>query len=120
MSRVSIPTDVGLADAELTDYCRRDDELVVGIKAWNEERLLVRFREPVAMHDRGAWSVSDLCESGSQTALLQEALGYQYETIPSDHGLRVFEFLDVDGQSVLEVIAREVAVERAGREHSAG
>ena len=112
MTRTPVSTRIGFADAEITDYSKRGGELLVGVKAWNEERLVVCFEELAAMCDRGAWSVSDLCESSIQSSLLLEALEYQYDEIPEDHGMKVFEFLDNDGNPILEVIARKASVSR--------
>ena len=107
-----VPTDIGFADAEIIEYSRSSHSLVVCVKAWNEEHLLVHFEGPAAIYDRGIWSVSDLREVKAETPLLQEALAHEYDEIPKDHGLRQFQFLDVDGEPTLEIVARGVKIDR--------
>ena len=110
--RQSVPTEIDFADAEILGHSRNGEEFLVRVKAWNEERVLVQFVGTLGLRDRGAWSVSDLCQSPIETPLLLESLRYHFEVIPEDHGFHVFEFLDGDDAPVLEVIAKEVRIRR--------
>lgn len=115
VDRTPVPSDVGFADGEVTGYATRDDRLSVAVRAWNGERLVVAFSEPLGVRDRGVASIQDVCEVAGETPLLAEVLAYHYESVPDDHGLRVFQFLDLDGEPSLEVVARDVVVERDAR-----
>ena len=108
-SRRSVATPIGFADGEIVGYHRTRQDLEVHVQAWNERRLLVRFTGVVAVHERCAGSIHDLCEVG-ETPLLAESVHDQYDVVPEDHGLRSFEFTGLDGDPRLEVVAEGVEV----------
>ena len=109
--RKPVATTISFNDGEVIDYAKRGHDLIVEAKAWNAERLLVRFRGMAALRDLGVGDISDLCEAGETTSLLTDVLDRLYDILPPDHGLQCFEFLDLDGEPVFEVVAEGVAVE---------
>jgi hypothetical protein len=44
--------------------------------------------------------------------MLERGLTKQYEVVPRDHPYRCFQFLDLDGQPSLEIVAEEVQISR--------
>ncbi len=110
IKRDSVNFEIGFADGEVISYNRKNDNLIISVKAWNEKTILVLCKDLIGFFDKGAWDISDFCEVKSETNLLREVLNRQFEKPPKDHGYKVFQFLDIDDQVVIEVICSEIEI----------
>jgi hypothetical protein len=101
----SIDLDIGLADSEFISS-ERVEKFTVRIMAWNAKTLEFRFDDAIAIYDRNSGSFSDFVEVQGQSELLMDALGRAYVNMPASHPYKHFEFLDLDDEKSLGVIAR--------------
>ncbi len=110
IKRDSINFEIGFSDGEVVSYNRKDDNLEISVKAWNEKTILIICKDLIGFFDKGAWDISDFCEVKSETNLLRDTLARQFEKIPEDHGYKVFQFLDTNDQAVMEIVCSEIEI----------
>jgi len=108
--RTAIEFEVGFADSELQSYRRDGDTFVVSLVAWNKKTIRFCFADMIFVVDRGAGDISDVCEVKAASPFLDEALRIQYEDVPDDHPYRLFQFLNMDDEPSLEVVAASVEI----------
>lgn len=107
----SIDTDIGVADAELVSYFRKQNSLIVKIKAWNEVVLTFTFGDFGGLSDYGLGDISQFVEEDEMTFLLERTLKNLYEKIPVESPYKIYQFLNLDDNVVLEIIATTVQVD---------
>lgn len=108
MSTRTIELTVSLSDAELKSYSRINDELIVDIFLWNETILKIHFYEVISILDKDIGYIDDFCKMEQESAFQKEALERLYESeIQDNHGYAHFQFLNIDGDATLEIIAKE-------------
>jgi hypothetical protein len=100
----------GFADASLVRYERKEDRLVVDVKLWNEIEVSLLFSDTLSVLDRGMGDISDVVES-LESEFFDMALAYNYDVAPAQADRpRLFQFLSVDGEPALEIVAGSVSV----------
>lgn len=102
---------IGFADGQIDSYYAHDDVLVVVVEFWNAKRASISFQEPVVMHDNGAigMTLSSAKEIGD-SPLIADVLGRLYDNPPGECALVHYQFLGVDGNPVLEVVAKSCSI----------
>jgi hypothetical protein len=108
MSRSLDIAKVGFADSELLQYSSSGDELVILLKLWDERRVVVTFRGVSRVLCHASSWVAEFSEPASESSFLDAALSEVYETVPDSHPYRHYQFLGVEGESVIEVVAESV------------
>jgi hypothetical protein len=98
------------ADSEFISYKQSNLELSVEIKAWNGDCWVVAFKLFAGLLDCGAGDLSDLVEETRPNDFYGKVLSRVFEGVPAENPYRLFQFLDLDQQPVLEVIACDVDV----------
>ena len=111
MKKRSIPCDIGFADGMIQSYRKIGDVLDVHVKAWNDRQIDIRFVEVVRLLDNDAGEVCDFCEVMEKSTLFQAAIDHVYEMIPENIPYRHFQFIGIDGDSVLDVVAEAFSIE---------
>ncbi len=107
----SIDHDIGFADSHFLGYERSNNILTVRLQAWNEKNLQFIFNDTIRVVDNDANEVVDVVWNDANTELLKQALHRLYGQLPTKHPFKHFQFLDLDYQSCLDVVARECSVE---------
>ena len=103
--------DVGIswADAEVVEYCRRDDKLEVTVRTWQEELCKIIFHEVLGVYDQGVGDISALYEIGDECDFMRDILAFHYELQPSTHPYRVYRFMTVSDEcAAMEIVATRV------------
>lgn len=112
MKRSPVESPVGFADAELIAYTRDDDALVVTLSAWNEQSLVLTFRDVLRVLDNDLGDVSGFCSVAGPTEFLLGALERLYEGAPPpSHPYTQYQLLDHDDTPAFEVVAGSVDVQ---------
>lgn len=99
---------VGFADSELLQYSSSGDELVILLKLWDERHVVVTFRGVSRVLCHVSRWVAEFSELSSESSFLGDALEEMYEIRPDSHPYRHYQFLGVEGESVIEVVAESV------------
>jgi len=101
---------IGFADSALESYERVNDTVTVRVAAWNGKRLVITFRDVLALRDSLAGDLSNLVSGNeSSTGFLNEALQSNFEVIPASN-YEVYSFLNNEEEPALEVVAVECVV----------
>jgi hypothetical protein len=72
------------------------------------------------MLDSDGGDLMDLCEIIGQTEMFQAAVARVYDVVPSEVPYRHFQFVGVDGDGVLDVVAEAIEVSVLGPEADEG
>ncbi len=103
----NIHLGIGLADSELVgySYSRNNDNLIIEIKAWNENIIEITFISPILFVDKECEAMTAFRQNFSYSDIYLEALNKTYEKIPEDIPYKYFQFLNLDDEPVLEIIS---------------
>jgi len=101
----SLPSEIGFSDGEVVSYRREGDELAVVVKAWNERKIALIFKSVASFSDYGAGDISDVVEVDGSSSYMDQALKRIYEAPPANHEYHHYQFLDVSGAPVIEIVA---------------
>lgn len=112
MNTKSIEFEIGFADAEFQSYERLVEDCVVSLRTWNNQRVEALFIDTVGVLDTGVVTISDIVEVFEVTPFFEKVLSQVYETPPSNHPYHLFQFLNVDGEASLEVIATSISLKK--------
>lgn len=105
-----IDSDHGFADSEFVSYQRKHAEFTVIIAAWNNKLIEIVFSDVEGILDYGLGDISDFVEETEKDAFFEKILSLVYVSVPDDSPYRLYKFLDLDGQTALEVVASTVNV----------
>jgi hypothetical protein len=105
-----ISSEFGFSDSELVSYQRTGDEFTVTVKAWNGSRLTVFFKQFEGVLDYGLGDISDFVEESDETPFIKQVISRIFTETPKEHTYRVYQFLDLDGEPILEVVAASANV----------
>jgi hypothetical protein len=108
--RKQINYDVGFADCEFVSHTRSGPEFTVLIDAWNGKRLEITFIEFEGVLDCGVGDISDFREETEKTAFFERVMSIVYDTMPDKSNYRLYQFLNLDGEVALEVVASGVEI----------
>jgi hypothetical protein len=103
-----IDTSPHLADAEFDSYTRQADVVTIRIRCWNNTLLTFRFHDAIGLVDRGIGDVTKLVRETDGSSLLDSSLAAMYVSAPSEHPYSLFQFLDIDDNASLEIVAQNV------------
>jgi hypothetical protein len=101
---------VEFSDSEFVSYDRKSDDFVVLIDAWNGTRLTVSFSQCEGVLDLGIGDISDFIEETESDQFFEQIISRIYTNLPDDHPYHLYQFLGLDGEPVLEVVAETVRV----------
>jgi hypothetical protein len=100
-----IDYQIGFSDGEIISYFRDERSLTVKLKTWNDKYLSVLFSDVVGIVDYGIGDISNFIEEDEKSLFLKTILDKVYESIPNEQPYRLFQFLDLDDNPVLEIVA---------------
>lgn len=103
-----IDTFKSIADSELISYSRQDNTFTVNIHAWNASLITATFIEFEGAADYGLGDISEFVEETDSTDFLGRVLVNVYEEAPETHPYHLYQFLNLDGEPALEVVATDV------------
>lgn len=112
--RIPVTSDVGMSDGEIHAYHMEGDVFTVEVNAWNGQLLRVRFADAVGVSDLGVGDISALCEEDAGSPFMAAVLERLYEATPPPGAHRLYQFLDLDDQPALQVVAAGVSVTSHG------
>lgn len=110
----TIETPIGLHDGKILHYTRTERSLSVEIKTWNEQTLIIVFREILSLRDVVAVGVDlhTICEVFDSEYLASAESSVENGIIGEEDRkrLRHFVILDLDEIPVLEILAEEIVI----------
>ncbi|MGA8165134.1 MAG: hypothetical protein WB791_08950 [Waddliaceae bacterium] len=113
---IEIDVGVGLSDSELIayNYLKRSDKLTVKLQAWDASVIEIYFNNPILFVDRGCGEITMFCEKKSESDLLKNALEENYDkgVVPNNHPYKLYQLLDLDSNSSLEIVCKGVEIQR--------
>jgi hypothetical protein len=97
----------GLEDGHIVGYIARNEWLELRFEFWNEQEGMLVFEGFVGLHDNGAIgaTVNSLIELQTSELIASFVRRY-YEHPPKIVDWKHFQFLDVDGDAMFDVIAK--------------
>lgn len=95
----------GFADAEILEYHRNRDDCNVVVKTWNDRFVKIRFLDVVGVNDIGIGDIRGIFEVDGSTTFLENVLAQVYTSIPATHPYRQFQFVNLDDEPYLQVVA---------------
>jgi hypothetical protein len=96
---------IGFSDAEIISYFREQNHLTVKVKTWNDKLLSVLFSDVVGVIDCGLGDISSFVKENGESLFLTTILNQVYESIPDDQPYHLFQFLNLDDNPCLEIVA---------------
>ena len=109
VNNVKLP--IGLADSELVEYSRSGNEVTVHVRAWNDQKLILRFPEAIGVQDLVAGDFSDLLQDSAEAAaFLMLTLSKAYDALPREHPYHTYTFTNLDGDPALIIAAEDCQV----------
>ena len=112
--RVPVTSAVGMSDGEIHAYHMEADVFTVEVSAWNGQLLRVTFADAVVVSDLGVGDISALCEEDAGSPFMAAVLERLYEATPPPAAHRLYQFLDLDDQPALEIVAAGVSITTHG------
>ena len=101
---------VSFADSEFSSYTRKQNNLNVKIKAWNEVELNVVFQEVIGVADYGIGNISAFVKENIPSLFMERTLLEAYEKVPNEHNYKLYQLLNLDGVASFEVIAESFEI----------
>jgi hypothetical protein len=96
--------EVGFADSEFLSLHREPGRLTVRLRLWTARVVDLHFSGVVLVVERSAWSVSDARDATDVgSSALADAARREHPN-GGPHGLRLFQFLDEDGEPAIEIV----------------
>ena len=108
--RNKIKAEIGFSDGEFASYERKGDELTVLVDAWNGTRLALVFSQFEGALDLGLGDVSDFVEETEPDGFFDQVISRIYTEPPEKHPYHYYQFLDLDDQPVLVIVASDVRI----------
>jgi hypothetical protein len=112
MTRPKVECGIDFADGEVSSYERTEESFYVVVRKWDHTLLRITFEDTVAVLDHGVGDIMEFCQETSASAFLLEALARQYVEVPAEHPYVLYQFLDVDREPALEVVAAGYSIAR--------
>ena len=106
-----INSEIGFADSEIVSYRSENDNLVIEVKSWNDKTVNLEFEDCIFFLISNSWYISEICEA-NDSIYKEMALNKVYEKIPAKIPYRFFQFLDLDDDPSVEIIARDFQIYR--------
>ncbi len=101
---------IGFADADIDSYEKKQNCLLVRVRTWNDKQLLLKFSDFVGLSDYGIGNISGLFKEDTITTLMSRITTEMYEVKPDAVPYSSFQFLNLDGEVSLEIIANDVDI----------
>ena len=95
-------------ESELLKYTSDSDNLLIFLKTWNEKILKFEFKECVMFQIFNTWNIEDVYETES-SELFKKAIERVYEKVPSDHGFKLYQFMDYD-EPIIEIACKNLSM----------
>ena len=108
---LSVNFEIGFADSNIQSYSIEGENLILFLKCWNSEIIKIKFSQFVALFALNYTRIADFREV-FESPLLERALRELYEEIPKKHDLRVFKFLNSDDMTALEIVCKDIKIEK--------
>ena len=112
--RTRVRYEVGFSDGEVRYYFREEGAFTVVVEAWNGALVRVAFDDPAGVCDTGVGDISDICVEDAGSPFMSRVLGELYEVAPASHPYRLYQFLNLDEQPALEVVAAGITISPFG------
>ncbi|NGX42845.1 MAG: hypothetical protein K940chlam7_01133 [Chlamydiae bacterium] len=113
--KVPVDFEIGFADSKIQSYSLEDENLTLLLECWNSKIVEFRFLNFVSLFAMNYFRIADIQEV-FESPLLERALSELYEKKPKDHNLRIFQFLNSDGMTALEVVSEDIKIKKSDRD----
>lgn len=110
MNQKSLASEIGFSDGEVVSYRKDGDEIAVVVNAWNGKKIAIMFKGVISFADFGAGDISDVVEMEDSSNYLEQALQRTFEEPQQNHDYHHFQFLDVSGVAVIEIVAKSAVL----------
>ena len=105
----SVETPIGFAEGKVVLVEKKGPRVLVVVRAWDESMIEVVFDEALGFREAMSHELSDLICSQSTGEFASWCTGRAYEG-GHNEGESLFQFLDVDGEAAIEVVAKGVQI----------
>lgn len=102
--------DIGFADGEVCSYAKQDESFIVRVRTWNNHLLAIKFLDCIGVMDLGVGEISGFKQEDKKSFFMDNVLSKFYEQVPTSHPYNLYQFINHDGQPILEVIASSVSL----------
>ena len=110
--KIPIPYEIGFSDGEVRSYHREEDELTVILSTWNNVLLKIKFSDTIGVSDLGVGDVSGVYQESLASPFMEQVIRRLYDAPPPSPPYSLYQFLDLDEQPVLEVVAGSIDISR--------
>jgi hypothetical protein len=101
----------GFEDGEVVNYRVASERLEMTYEFWNEKRATITFERFVAVRDIGSIGVTvGRVLQLNSSKLLSELVARHYDAPPEEVPWTHFQFLDVQDEPMLEIVASDCTV----------
>jgi hypothetical protein len=105
----SVETPIGFADGKVVRIEKLGMKVHVAVQAWDESTIEVEFDEVIGIRESMAFELSDLVVTHLKGEFTKWCTQRAYEG-QSDGGESVYQFLDIEGQPCIEIVAKGVLI----------
>jgi hypothetical protein len=105
----SVETQIGFADGKVVRIEKEGMKVLVIVQAWNESTIEAEFDEVIGVRESMAFGLSDLVVTDSRSDFINWCAGRAYED-GNRQEESVYQFLDIDGQVCIEILAKGVVI----------
>lgn len=100
---------IGLHDSELHSclYTQKEAKLRVKIQAYGGHVVKILFTDVIGFMDISSSEFTTFGCNNGNNSFLAEVLTLRYIEVPNDHPYKLFQFLDIDDQPSLSIVAAD-------------
>ena len=107
--RKAVNYSIGFSDGEIYSYQYKEGSFIVFVKMWNGIKVRIKFSEVLGVCDFGVGDISAFVDDDN-TLFLKSILKRNYAIVPISTPYRAFQFLNLDDEPALEVVAVDYAI----------
>ncbi len=105
----SVETPVGFSDGRVVRIEKLGMKVLVDVQAWDESTIEAEFYEVIGIRESMGFELSDLVVSNVKGEFTDWCTQRAYEG-ESNGGESVYQFLDIEGQPCIEIVAKGVLI----------
>ena len=105
----SVETPIGFADGKVVRIEKLGMKVLVLVQAWDESTIEAEFDEVIGIRESMAFELSDLVVTERRGEFTNWCTQRAYEGGNSG-GESVYQFLDIEGQPCIEIVAKGVLI----------
>jgi len=114
MRKLSLGYERSSADGEVVCFSKdKEGTLKIVFKTWDEKTLEIFFSDTIRFLDNNMYDISDIVQI-EESIFLAEGLQMMYDVIPEKIPYKHYQFLNIDGDPTLEIIATDMRIKDVG------